>query len=119
MTMPASDELEDELQASADSVGFFLRDLQVVVRRNRATPRYIMQKSASQTKRLSGTRPEHAGNRTEPMMSTPPIVGVPCFAPCNSARRCTSAAVRIGWPILSEISFRMTKLPKAGRARTR
>ena len=71
-----------------------------------------MQKRTSQTNGLSGRAQATDAITTEPMTSTPPIVGVPCLPPCNSARCRTSAAVRIGCPILSEISFRMTKLPK-------
>ena len=76
-----------------------------------------MAKSASQTKRLSGRAQRTLEMKTAPMMSTPPIVGMPCLPPCNSASRCTSAAVRIGWPILSEINLRMTKFPKSERKR--
>ena len=45
--------------------------------------------------------------KTEPIISTPPIVGVPSLPPCNSARRRTSSAERIGCPILRETNLRM------------
>ena len=67
-----------------------------------------MQNKTSQTNGLSGRAQTIDAITTEPMMRTPPIVGVPCLPPCNSARCRTSEAVRIGWPILSEINLRMT-----------
>jgi hypothetical protein len=72
-----------------------------------------MLKSASQTKRLSGRAQIRLESTTVPMTSTPPIVGTPCLALCNSASLWTSSAVRIGCPALSAINFRMTKFPNA------
>src|SRR5438876_992885 len=71
-----------------------------------------MLNKASQTKRLSGRAQRMLERKTAPMISTPPIVGVPCLPPCNSASRWTSTARRIGWPNLSAVSLRMTKFPK-------
>jgi hypothetical protein len=71
-----------------------------------------MLKRASQTKRLSGRAHKTLETKTAPIMSTPPMVGVPFFPPCNSAKWRTSSAVRMGWPTLSEINFRITKFPK-------
>ena len=68
-----------------------------------------MRRAASQTKRIIRARPQDAREMTTaPMTSTPPIVGVPCFAAVQFGEPMTSAAVRIGWPTLSEINLRMT-----------
>ena len=61
---------------------------------------------------FSGRAQTSVAMSTEPMMSTPPIVGVPIFPPCSSASLWTSAAVRIGCPTLSEIKRRITRGPK-------
>ncbi len=63
-------------------------------------------------KGFSGRAKTSVETNTEPMMSTPPMVGVPIFPPWSSASLCTSSAVRIGWPTLSEIRRRMTRGPK-------
>src|ERR1035437_3545290 len=63
------------------------------------------------TNGLSGRAQTRVQISVVPRISTPPIVGVPILPPCNSASLCTSAAVRIGWPTLSEINFRITRGP--------
>src|SRR6266436_6554630 len=46
-----------------------------------------MLNKASQTNRLSGRAQITLETKTEPITKTPPMVGVPCFGPCNSASR--------------------------------
>ena len=76
-----------------------------------------MVKSASHTGGFVGRAHSKAATTTLTMISTPPIVGVPFFRPCVSKRRFTSSRVRTGWPNFSEISLRMTRLPKMNEIR--
>ena len=71
-----------------------------------------MLNSASQTNRLSGRAQRMLEKTTAPITSTPPMVGVPCFAPCSSASRWTSAAPRIGCSTFSARNFAIMKFPK-------
>ena len=79
---------------------------------NPSNPQAAMVQAQTATNGLSGRAKTSVEISTEPMMSTPPIVGVPIFPPWSSASLWTSAAVRIGWPTLSEIRRRITRGPK-------
>lgn len=70
------------------------------------------------TNGLSGREQTRVAMSTVARMRTPPMVGVPIFPPWSSASLWTSAAVRIGWPTLREMSLRMTRGPKP-RERTK
>src|SRR5262249_3417971 len=74
-------------------------------------------KIQSQTKLLSGLAHIIVATTTDPIRNTPPIVGVPLLAPCNSERRCTSSALRIGWPNFNNASFRITQSPNTRHKR--
>src|SRR5437667_50631 len=65
-----------------------------------------MLNNASQTNLLSRRAQRRLDTTTAPITSTPPMVGVPCFTPCSSARRWTSAAPRIGCSTFSARGFR-------------
>ncbi len=71
-------------------------------------PSQTMARIASQTAGFSGRAQSSVEITTAPSSSTPPIVGVPRFPPCNSESLWTSAAVRIGWPTFNEINLRIT-----------
>ena len=62
--------------------------------------------------KTNSTRPHtKVATRTRPMMSTPPMVGMPALPRCNSASLWTTAAERMGWPAFRATSALMTVGP--------
>ena len=69
--------------------------------------------TSSHTSGLSRLQNMNTPSSSEKMISTPPMVGVPAFLPCISARSGAPLmlTVRMGWPALSRRSAATTHGP--------
>ena len=79
--------------------------------RNPTKPRHKTVARQSKTMGLSGRAQSNVASTTAHKINTPPMVGVPRFAPAFAASDPSSSAPRMGWPNFNSVSFRIIQGP--------